>query len=235
MRTSNIHFIDEHGQPWQHLLIRLELNGHPLTRRPTLDASGTLKVQSDATAPWSLQIASPSGEIFRFDLVALQSDETLTIPSKMRGREITVRNENGDALPWPTVQILHDSSSFPSDKNGRVTLPENLTQPLVVSANGYLPCLVRDSSGKTIILPQRLDGIQMHFPDDATKIRRTNLSGFESLWENQEVVSPAHNPVELPPMAGGRFTFYVYNEQEVLIAEQKFILRESGQALAWEE
>lgn len=234
MRTSNIHVIDEFGQPWQHLLIRLELNGHPLTRRPTLDASGSLKVRSDSTAPWSLQFASPSGQIFRFDLAALQSDETLTIPNKIRGREITVRNEDGDALPWPTVRLLHDSSSFPSDKYGRVTLPENLSQPLVVSANGYLPCLVRDSSGKTITLPHRLDGIQMHLPDDATKILWTNLSGFESLWENQMVVSPGHNPMALPPMAAGRFTFYAYNAQEVVIAEQEFVLREDGQVLAWD-
>ncbi|MFK5955520.1 MAG: carboxypeptidase-like regulatory domain-containing protein [Planctomycetota bacterium] len=235
MRTSNIHFIDELGQPWQHLLIRLELNGHPLTRRPTLDASGTLKVQSDSTAPWSLQIASPSGQIFRFDLVALQNDQTLTIPGKIRGREITVRNENGDALPWPTVQVLDDSSTFPSDKNGRVTLPQNLTQALVVSANGYLPCLVRDSSGKTITLPQRLDGIQMHLPDDATKILWTSHSGFESLWKNQAAVGPGHNPIELPPMAAGRFTFYAYNAQAVILAEQEFVLRENGQVLAWEE
>jgi len=235
MRTSNIHFIDELGQPWQHLLIRLELNGHPLTRRPTLDVSGSLKVRSDASAPWSLQIVSPSGQIFRFDLAALQSDETLTIPSKMRGHEVTVRNEDGKALPWPTVQLLHDSSSFPSDKNGRITLPENLTQAVVVSADGYLPCIVRNSSGKTITLPQRLDGIQMRLPNDATKILWTNHSGYESLWENQAVGSSGSNPIMLPPMAAGRFTFYAYNLQEVVIAEQEFVLRENGQVLVWKE
>ena len=233
MRSARLQLVDEFGEPWKHLLLRMELNGQPFTRRPTLDSTGSLSISANAEAPWSLQICAPSGQVLYFDFSALNSSETLVIPREIIGHSITVRNEAGEPLPWPTLQSADGATVFPSDRDGRAIIPADFQQPIVVSADGYLPCLFSDLQAATFTLPQRLDGVQVRIPAGATRLSWANDLPYQSLWSNSLQLSSDLEAAELPPMHTGKFTFSAFDAKGNSIAESDFVLHENGQSLNW--
>lgn len=233
-RTSTLHFVDEFQQPWDHLLLRLELLGHPMTRRPTLDSNGTLFLTANAAAPWSLQVCAPNGQIETLDLAALGNDETIIIARETRGRAVVVKNESGNPIPWPSLQSADGSAVFPSDKDGRAVIPDSYRDAFVVSAPGYLACWFINSQAEAIVLPQRMDGVQLHLPKGATQLVWTSEAAFDSLWSNSVEVAAGEATASLPPMHAGRFQFTAFAADGTQLAERTFTVRESGQQLRWQ-
>lgn len=231
MRTSTLHFVDELGQPWSQLLLRLELVGHPLIRRPTVDSTGALTVTANPSAPWSLQVCAPSGQALYFDLASLGSDETLTIPQEIVGNQITVQNEAGDAIPWPTLQSADGSTVFPSDKDGQATIPSKYTSALVVSASGYLACWIANPRATTTTLPKRIDGVQVQVPNGTKRLSWTSDSPYESLWAAELELAPGQNRAELPPFHKGSFTFSAFAADGTQLATTTAKVDHPGQML----
>jgi len=231
MRTSNLSFVDEFGLPWRQLLMRLELIGHPVTRRPTLNSAGSLEVVANPGAPWSLQVCAPSGQIFSFELSALGSQETLVIPGNISGHVIAVQNESGSAIAWPILQSADGATVFPSDKNGRATIPLDYEKPLVVSAAGYLACWFPNPLLETIILPRRLEGIQVHVPKNTTFLRWTSDSSFDSAWSNKLNCAAELELVDLPPLDAANYSFSAFAADGVFLGSVHALVTAAEQVI----
>ncbi len=230
-RHLDISFVDEQEQAWDSLLLRLQLFGHPCTRRLTLDSNGHLQLEVDRVAPWSIQVAAPSGLVRNYALAELEEHQTLVIPRAEEGSELAVINESGRPIPWPVLQSVDGAVVIPSNAKGFARIPDDYQRPLVISAPGYMPSWLENPHQSTAVLPQRLDHIQVQVPTNTTKLQWQTNSPIVSLWQPEMPVRPGQTTVSLPPFHPAHFTFTAYDANGALLATTEASISKNGQTV----
>ncbi len=230
-RTTRIHFVDEYGQSWKHLVIRLELRQHPVTKRPTLNDDGSLTAITNPEAPWSLLVCDLSGQTHRFELAAMGADQQLVIPRNVSGRSMVIMNEEGSPIPWATLQSPSKSSVFPADHAGEAIVPGDFDGDLIAAAPGYLACWVNPSAD-SIVLPQQIDGVQVQLPTGTTNLSWTHDSGFISIWPSGLDLNQSQKMVTLPPLHAAAYSFSALAKDGQVLATSKAKIAQNDQVVA---